>query len=443
MPAIEHHPALNPRRSGWLAVAVFFAAYAVSFLDRQIISLLVVPLKQSLGISDTQIGLLQGPAFGVFYALLGMPLGILADRMNRAHLIALAIALWSAMTVASGLTSSFSGLLLARMGVGIGEAALVPAAVSLLAELFSPQRRALPLAVFTSGIAIGAGLSLTLGAALIAVTSGDLGAWPVLGSLLAGRQPWQATFILAGLVGLPVALCAACIPDPRTASARMHAHGPAGLGLLLRHLQRQRTFFVPLLLAVACLYLVSNATSAWLPTLLQRKFGWTAIVAGSTLGWIILVCALIGNIGSGLLTTAWRLRGQKDASVRTMLLGVCVLAPMAIAAPLLTASTATLLGIAATYLGVALCFGIATTAIVEVTPPELRGQMVALYLLVGNLVGLGLGPPSVGVLMDHAPPPFNTVGAALASCCAIVAVPAIALLLQARRRFIAAQTEPA
>jgi MFS family permease len=191
--------------SAWIAVFVLVAAYAVSFLDRQVLSLLVEPIKHDLGLSDSQIGIVQGPAFGICYALLGLPLGWLADRVDRVRLIALAIAAWSLMTMAGGLASGFGSLLLARMGVGIGEAALVPAAVSLLAELFDAPRRALPLSIFTSGVALGVGLSLTLGASFIAFANGGAHELPVVGALFATRHAWQTVFILAGLCGFPVA----------------------------------------------------------------------------------------------------------------------------------------------------------------------------------------------------------------------------------------------
>ena len=135
----------------WFAVAVLLVSYAVSFLDRQVISLMVGPIKHDLAISDTQIGILQGPAFGVFFAIMGLPLGWLADRLHRVRLIAIAILLWSAMTIASGLSTTFGGLLFARIGVGVGEAALVPAAVSLLSEYFPPERRAMPLSILLPG----------------------------------------------------------------------------------------------------------------------------------------------------------------------------------------------------------------------------------------------------------------------------------------------------
>jgi MFS family permease len=420
------------RRSGWFAVAIFVCAYAVSFLDRQVISLLVEPLKHSLAISDTQIGLLQGPAFGVCFALLGLPLGWLADRINRAHLIAAAIALWSAMTIASGLASHFNQLLVARIGVGVGEAALVPAAVSLLSELFPPARRALPLAIFTSGLSVGLGLALALGGSFIAYAQHGVATLPLLGAWLAQQQSWQTVFILAGMAGLPVAALVLLVKDPR--SAANAAPLPArALTAAFSYLLQRRLLFLPLLAATTALYILSNAESSWAPSLFIRRFEWSATHTGATLGLAILCCALSGNLASGVLTTVLARRGHRDAPVRTMLIGACLMAPAAIIAPLLPSAALVLAGVLLTYLGIALTFGIATTAVVEVTPAPLRGQIVAIYLLLGNLLGLGLGPLTVGALVDHAAAPLNQLGPALSLVCGVVALPAIWLLLRARR----------
>ncbi|MFM7708352.1 MAG: MFS transporter, partial [Gammaproteobacteria bacterium] len=183
-------PVTAPRRlAGWFAVGVLLAAYSISFLDRLILTLIVQPLKADLGISDTEFGLLQGPAFALFYATMGLPLGWLADRVNRVRLMALAILFWSLMTFLSGLATDYWHLLICRFGVGFGEAALVPAAVSLLADLFPPQRRALPVSVFTAGLAVGSGLALYLGGSFIAFDEQGATGLPLIGPFFEGRAP--------------------------------------------------------------------------------------------------------------------------------------------------------------------------------------------------------------------------------------------------------------
>ena len=424
-----------PEAIGWFAVGVLLCAYAVSFLDRQIISLLVESLKADLGLSDTQIGVLQGPAFGIFYAVLGLPLGWLADRVNRVYLISAAIVLWSGMTCASGLASNFSGLLLTRIGVGVGEAALVPAAVSLLSDLFPRERRALPLSIFTSGVSVGLGLALVLGGAFITYTSsGTVAELPLIGAWLAAQQSWQAVFVLAGLVGLPVAAMVLMIDDPRTATAGGAAPQQIAVGTW-RYLRANRGFFVPMLLATTSLYILSSAVSAWLPALFARRFDWPPQQVGQSLGFLIMGVAILGNVASGAAATAFARRGLIDGPLRTMLIGAVVMLPAGTLAPLMATATLASIGVLALYFAIALTFGIATTALVAVTPVRLRGQVVALYLLIGNLVGLGLGPTSVGLMLDHGGAVVGSIGPALALVCGAVAAPAIWWLQRAKANF--------
>lgn len=187
-------PPWPPARRGWFAVFVLTLAYVISFVDRQILTLLVPAIKADLGLSDTGISLLQGLAFGVFYTLLGLPLGRLADRMNRSKLIAAGMAFWCLMTVACGLSRNFGQLFVARMGVGVGEAALNPAALSILSDYFPPERRSVPISIFVSAGALGGGLALMIGGGVIAFAE-SLGAVhvPWLGIL----QGWQLVSCLS------------------------------------------------------------------------------------------------------------------------------------------------------------------------------------------------------------------------------------------------------
>lgn len=415
---------------GWVLVAFLVAAYAVSFVDRQILSLLVRDLKQDLAITDSQIGLLQGPAFGIFYAVMGLPFGWLADRRSRTRLIAIGMLLWTVMTLLGGLSNSFWMLFLTRMGVGVGEAALVPAAVSLLADSFAPRRRALPLAVFTAGISVGAGLALVIGGGLVAFAREGATALPLVGHWFAGRSPWQTVLILAGLGGVPLALAILCLPEPARRLSERQV-GPADR--LFTYLGAQRRVFLPLLAGTSLLYLFSNAFSAWLPTLFVRGFGWEPAMIGVRLGGLILLGALAGTLSSGTVATALVRRGHPDGALRTMIVGATLLAPAALLGPLAGSAAVAQAALLLIYFATALCFGVATASLVAATPASLRGQVVALYLLLGNLVGLGLGPPAVGLIVEQLLGDPRRIGAAL-SLVALCTVPLGALLLGLARR---------
>ena len=430
---------LSPPRTlaGWFAVGVLLAAYAISFLDRLILTLIVQPLKADLGISDTEFGLLQGPAFALFYATMGLPLGWLADRVHRVRLMAAAILFWSLMTFLSGLATEYWHLLLCRFGVGFGEAALVPAAVSLLADLFPPQRRALPVSVFTAGLAVGSGLALYLGGSFIAFAEQGATGLPLIGTFFEGRAPWHIVLMLAGLVGLPVAALVLTLDEPRI--ARAQPGDRETLAAAWRHLGAQRAFFLPMLASMGVLFVISTSMSAWLPQVFIRDHGWSPVHAGQTLGPVILFAALVGNFASGALATAQGKAGRADAVLRTMVQGACVLVPAAIAIGLFASPQAALIMVGVAFLALGVTFGVASLAFVEVTPPRLRGQVVALYLLIGNLVGLALGPTGVGALLDSGWAWVTGVGAALAATCLAAGIPGLYWLWRAWGRFTASR----
>ena len=407
-------------------------AYAVSFIDRQVVALLVEPLKHDLHLTDTEIGLVQGPAFGIFYALLGMPLGALADRVHRLRLIAIGIMLWSFATAASGFATTFAGLFSARMGVGVGEAALVPAAVSLLADFFPPRQRALPMSVLTSGASMGAGLSLLLGGWFVSFAAHGVETIPLVGPLLASRPVWQVVFMLAGFLGVPIIVAVLCLKEPERGAQ------DAGRPVVrsdTRYLLAHWRLFGPLLGGAGLLYIFTNALSAWMPTFFIRQFNWAPADLGARLGVPILICAVSGSVISGLIATSIAQKRSVDAPLLTMLVGGSVLAPLAVLVPLSSNPSIATVGIVAIYFAVALCFGVATAAFVGITPAELRGRIVALYLLVGNLLGLGLGPYIVGTLLDHVLRDSLKVGTALSLVALCAIVPGLILMASVFGRY--------
>jgi MFS family permease len=417
---------------GWGTVLVLVAAYAVSLLDRQIVALLVEPVRADLGINDKQIGIVQGLAFGLCYATLGLPLGWMADRVHRLRLIAGGIIMWSLMTMACGLAQNFHQLLLARAGVGIGEAALVPASVSLLSDLFSAQRRALPMSVFTAGLSIGTGFSLIIGGSFVAYAQHGVENFPLIGAWLAQNHPWQTVFILSGLIGFPVAAIVLCLKEPaRTSSPAITSSNPAGL---TRYFRSHWRVLAPILGATTLLFVFSNANNGWMPSIFVRGFGWQAKDVG-ILGIPIALTSLVGNVGGGLLTNWLAKKGHANAPLLTMVLGAGVFVPITILAPLSPTAPIALFGVPLIYFGIALWAGIATTTYVGVVPAHMRGRIVALYLLLGNLIGLGLGPLVVGTLLDDVFQDRNMVGPSLSIVGAVFVLPAFLLLRSVRRRY--------
>ena len=208
----DAQPAWASPPYAWFVVLVLTIAYTCSFIDRQILTLLIEPIRRDLHITDTQVSLLGGLAFSILYTTLGIPIARLADQTHRRNLMAAGLAFWSIMTATCGLARSFWGLFAARIGVGVGEAALSPAAFSLLADYFPPQRLARAISVYSMGLYFGAGLALMIGGSVVQGRVERAGArvLPVIGEVF----PWQMTFFAVGLLGLPALLLMFTIREP-------------------------------------------------------------------------------------------------------------------------------------------------------------------------------------------------------------------------------------
>lgn len=399
--------------AAWVTLGVLILTSLAGFIDRQVLSFMVGPIKQDLGLSDVQISLLQGFAFAAFYAIAAIPIGWLMDRSHRLRLLALGIFLWSLMTAAGGLAQSFTALFAARLGVGVGEATLGPAAHGLIADHFPRARLPLAMSIYGLGVALGAGLGYALGGALVQhVLAGGSHAIPGL----AWARPWQAVFIIVGLPGLvlvPLLLFAAreparhvaASPPPATAQANALATGlgtTLGTGPALAKLLVSRAgAFLPLIGGACCLTANSFAALNWAPELLHRQWGLAPREAGAILGGLMVVGPLPGGLACGWL--AGRLVRRGDAAGPLLVMGLCGLIP----APfILLACTSTNAPLALAALMPAMLLGqayvgLAPAAVQGLTPPSLRGQAAATYLLATSLLGASIGPTAVALLSSH------------------------------------------
>ncbi|TLZ39208.1 MAG: MFS transporter, partial [Gammaproteobacteria bacterium] len=273
-----------PRRSyAWAVVAILIGTAILSYTDRQVLSLLVDPIRRDLLISDTEVSLLLGTAFAVVYGVAGIPFGLLADRTSRRNLIFFGVVVWSIGTVACGFAHSFGGLFAARVVVGLGESVLSPSAISLISDYFPASRRGLAVGSYLSGIAIGNGASILIGGgALQLVEAGVFAGTPI--ALIA---PWRLVLLVIGSPGLLWALAILAIREPerRAAIAAPSASGAGGASG--RHAAVWRV--APIYLVVATASLVDNAVGAWAPTLLIRDFGRDAAQVGLQLGLLLTI----------------------------------------------------------------------------------------------------------------------------------------------------------
>lgn len=427
-PAPHEYP--RPRQA-WYAVAVLTLAYVFAFADRQLLNLLVGPIRRDLGISDTQMSLLMGFTFALFFSVFGILLGRVADTRSRRGLIAAGMVAWSLLTAGCALARRFWQMALLRTGVAVGEATLNPAAFSMIADYFPPTARATALGVYGMGIYLGAGLAYIGGGLVVGWASAtDSLVLPVIGAV----RSWQAAFFIVGIPGAFVAALLATVREPERKDVR--ASGAiATPAEVWAYLKRNRVTLACHHLGFGLLALSAYGAGAWIPTFFTRTYGWTGARPGLVQGIITAVCGTAGIVIAGRITDGLVRRGVRDAALKVGIAAGLACLPGAILYPLMpTGFLAAALLVPFAFF-IAWPFGVAIAALQQMMPNEMRGQASAVYLFVLNLVGLGLGPTAVAAATDY----LFRDDAAVRFALVLVAVPAhlgaVALLWMGLRPF--------
>ena len=379
----------------WTVVAILMVAYVFSFVDRQILNLLVGPIRRDLGISDTEMSLLMGFSFAIFYTILGIPLGRLADSKSRRGLIAAGVVVWSVMTALCGLARTYWQLFLFRVGVGVGEATLSPAAYSMIADYFPPERRATAMSVYAMGIYLGSGIAFLVGGLVIqfAVAQGGM-TLPVFGDV----RPWQVVFLVLGGAGIIFSFAFLLVREPPRHGVGAGISVP--FGDVVAHLWKNRRTVLCHNFGFAMIAFCAYGAAAWIPSFFIRTYGWKAGDVGVIYGLLVMVFGCAGILFGGWLTDRWLKHGKTDAALRV---GICAAGVAILGNVFLLANTGTLAAIlmVPSVFALAMPFGAAPAAIQEIVPNQMRGQASAVYLFIVNLVGLGVGPTAVALVTDY------------------------------------------
>ena len=420
-----------PPSRAWWAVGVFCIAAVLSYSDRQILSLLVDPIRADLHATDFQIGLLQGAAFAIVYAIAGVALGRAADVLPRRWVIVAGIVVWSLATLACGYASSFGGLFVARVFVGVGEAALAPAAMSIITDSFPAKRRGVATGTFLMGMIVGGGVALALGAAIIhAAQAGALAGIPLLG----GLAPWRSGLVVLGLCGLPIALVASTVAEPRR---RHRSTGPAEAPISLRQAAAALTSMAPVLAplyaAMGLSSLCDFAVLNWTPTLLSRRFAVSVDDIGAILGVVVIVAGVLGSAGAGF---AADLVARRRGPAARLLLAVGIMAVGTLGAlPVIAPSPPAVFALAGLWIFASTtgqCIGI--TVLQEMVPGDARGLSVSLVSLINIGLGLALGAALPALVLDHVLHDPKAVAAAISIVALPCAIAAVALYRLAHRQ---------
>jgi MFS family permease len=360
--------------------------------------LLVEPIKRDLLLSDTQVSLLQGLAFAIFYVLFGLPFGALVDRSNRRIILVAGVALWSATTMACGLASTFAELFAARAGVGIGEACLAPAAYSLIADYFRPAARGRAMGVYNIANYIGAGASLLIGGIVISLV-GHAGAatLPLAGDV----ANWKAVFFIVGAPGLAVALWLLTVREvPRKQTGGVMRRGGA-LTDFYTHLRQHPTAYLSLYTVSTMTAFVGLTFAAWGPTFFIRQFGVPPAQVGLHLGAVTTIAGVLGSLLSGVLSD-WLIR--RGHPVGRFLVPL-VWWPIAIVTlPLIAMARSepvALANMAALTFGSGIGLASVPPMIQDITPNRLRGQATAMHFIFSGLLGMGVAPTLIALVTDH------------------------------------------
>lgn len=401
MPERKTETSYPPAPYSWYVVSVLTLAYTVSFIDRQIMALMIEPIRHDLSISDTQVSLLVGLAFAVFYTVLGVPIARLADRYSRGVIITVGITVWCLMTAACGVSRNYAQLFLARVGVGVGEAALSPSALSMISDYFPRQSRVRAIAVYNMGISLGAGLAMILGGQIVAhVTQAPALRMPVVGQLFA----WQTVFLIVGLPGLVVALLMATVREPKR---REHLQATAGenshlsLRVAAKFLGGRWRMYGSHFFGMSTVAILAYGLLAWIPTMFIRTWGWGIAEIGLAYGLIVLVAGPLSALGASWLSERFTKAGYEDADMRSALCFALLGVVGAIATALAPTPWLSILLLLPASIGTTAATACGLTALMTATPNQLRAQASAMYYFVVNIFGLTVGPTGIAIFTDY------------------------------------------
>ena len=413
----------------WYMVVVLTIAYILSFVDRYVFGLLIEPIKADFGLTDLQIALVGSTAFAIFYATMGLPLGYLADRTRRTWMLGIGVLIWSAATIACGLAKNFGQMFLARMAVGAGEATLGPCAMSMISDSFPREKRGKPIAFYSAALSLGAAIASLVSATIIvwANSKPELSI-PVFGVV----KPWQFVFIVVGLPGILIAALMLTLREPPR-QIKKDDTDKRSIRDTLEHFRRNWKVFSCCLAFSSFMVIVAYSQFFYAP-MFERTWGWEAQKYALWNGILLLAVGPISVFVAGFMNDLLYKRGVTDAPLLIMIVGAVLILPTGVVAPLLPTAELAFAVIAFNTIGIATTTATSVTALMNITPSQFRGQTAALYYMVVSMLGLFLGPNTVGALSDFV---FGNehLNYAASATVALYGIPILLLIRLSRRLY--------
>ena len=385
------------KKHSYSAVAILTLAQVFAFIDRQIPSMLVEPIKQDFNLTDSQIALLGGAAFSIFYAIMALPIGYAVDRYKRTKVLGTGIFLWSLMTALAGLANSFGKLFGARIGVAVGEAVMAPISVSLVSDSFPENKQGKPMGIITAGVYIGIGITLLGGGFLIDYLT-SLGGitLPLIGYL----KPWQATFMIVGIPGLVLAIAAFYLKEPRRIEEQADSNHLVDKKNVFLHLKEHRKTLIPMFGGLIFMALIFYSFSFWAPTMMIRTFDISLTEVGFILGMITIISSITGTIIAGSAVDYLRNRNYSDAPVRAAMIAVILALPPIISLSFIQTELGAWICIAMYLLFISSFAPLGLLAISGVSTGNVKGQTAAIHAFLMMAFGLSLGPQLTAFFTD-------------------------------------------
>jgi MFS family permease len=380
----------------WYVVVLLTLGYILSFLDRIIINLLVEPIKADFVLTDTQIGLLMGVAFSIFYATMGIPLGWLADNMKRKTLVAAGMFIWSAATCLSGYAKSFAGLFAARIGVGAGEATLSPCAISLISDMFPEEKRARAIALYSSALSIASATAFYIGGKILAwANSTDTSGM----FLIDGLKPWQIVFVVVGLPGIILGIFVLFVREPKRQVKREKDESAISFLKTLNYYKNNLGSFLGISLLVGVMTTIAYS-QFFSTSLFIRTWGWEASDYAFRNSIGLLLFGPPSVMIAGWLVDKLHKEGVEDAAWKVFKIGFIIMIPPNALFPLMPDPWIALFVSFTGLIGIATVTAAGVPAILKVIPGKIRAQSIAIYYMIISMCGLLIGPTSVGFLAD-------------------------------------------
>ena len=383
----------------WYVLCILTLSFTVSFIDRQVLTLLIDPIKSDLNISDTQVSLLIGFAFSLFYVSMAIPIARQVDKGNRVNIIAIGVFFWSIMTGLCGFAKSYWQLFIARIGVGVGEATLTPAVYSLIPDYFPKDKLGTAVGFYMLGMSFGTGFALVLGGAILSYVSaiGDI-TIPIIGTL----RPWQVTFVIVGFPGILLALLIKwTVREPKRRNIFENNSAAISEVSVIPFLKANFKTMACITIAYSFGGMVFYGFLTWIPEHLRRTFDWDISNAGYVFGILLATLGSVGAVLGGKLHDYVYSKGYKDAPIRCALMVFSTLLPIMVITPLMASSYLAIIMLGVFSFTMFLQQAMSPVAIQMIAPNHVRAQVVAIFFFVSTFFSIGVGPSIVAIFTDY------------------------------------------